>query len=358
MQNLAAATVLVTLVAIDAVVDVAIHALVILVGLRLLVTTRALEHRIVVRVGVTGGTHSIGAAMIGREVSVIKGCTSPGSGRVARLASGRETSGNVIRIGRAVVIGRVTAVTGSRQGRVVVVHVATGACHGRVRTRQRECGVVVIEAGIGPRGGAVAHVARGREADLRVVRIIGVVVIRLVAGDATGVRAGQLVIAVHVALLASDRKVEAGQCPARRRVIERATAPVGRRMALVASGWEAGLNVIRIGGAVVIVLVTVDAGAARKLVVVVDVALRALQRSMGAGQREAGGRVIERGIGPRRCAVTGLARRRKSGRGMRRVIRRVVVVLVATDAGGIRAGEVVIAVHVTLLALQSCMETG
>src|SRR5690242_9319402 len=45
------------LVAIDAVVDVALNPRMIRVGLRLGVTVGALEHRIIVRVGVAGGAH-------------------------------------------------------------------------------------------------------------------------------------------------------------------------------------------------------------------------------------------------------------------------------------------------------------
>ena len=71
---------------------------------------------------------------------------------------------------------------------------------------------------------------------------------------------------------------------------------------------------------------------------------------MRAGQRKAGRRVIEGTIRPRGRVVTGLASRRESGSNViyRRKCR-VVVVLVARDAG--RAGQVVVVVHMAVSAL-------
>ncbi len=203
-----------TLVAIHAVVDVTIHALVVLVGLRLLVAVGALEHRVVIWVRVTGGANAIRPAMICREVRVIESRSRPRGCRVASLASRRKARGRVVRVGRAVVIRRMAAITGRGQRGVVVVHVATVAGHCRVGAGQRERGVVVIEAGIRPRSRAMASVACGREADLRMIRIVGVVVIRLVTSDARGVRAGQLVVSIHVALLTGECRMCAGQGPA------------------------------------------------------------------------------------------------------------------------------------------------
>ena len=90
-----------------------------------------------------------------------------------------------------------------------------------------------------------------------------------------------------------------------------------------------------------------DAGAACKVVIVVDVAIGALARRHGvqAGQSKAGGGVIECRVGPRRCVMTLLA----SGREARVRYRRGRVVeigLVATDAG--RIGDVVVVVDVAI----------
>lgn len=273
MQNLTAAAVLVALIAIDAVVDVTVHALMVLIGLRLLVAVRALEHRVVVRVRVARRTNTVSTTVISREVSVIKGRASPGCGRVASCAGCREARRSMVRIGRALVILLMAPVAVGGQGRVVIVHVTVHARNGGVRTGQRERCVVVIEAGVGPRCGAVTDVACGRKTDLGVVRVVGVVVIGLMATDASGVGAGQLVVAIHMALLAGHGEVETGQGPASGRVNEATAAPIGRRMALVAGGREAGLNMVWVRGAVEIVQVAGDARAAGQLVVVVHVAL-------------------------------------------------------------------------------------
>jgi hypothetical protein len=213
VQNLAASAILVTLVAIHAVVNVSIHALVILVGLRLLMAVGALEHRVVVRVRVAGCADTIRSAVIGREISVIKGRTRPRSRGVTRRTSRGEASRFVIRIRGVVVVHRMAAVAIRRKSRVVVVHVAKGAGHGGMRSGQRERGVVVIKAGARPVGRAVADVASGREADLGVIRGVGVVVVGLMAADAGGIGAGQLVVAIHVALLTRHREVESGERP-------------------------------------------------------------------------------------------------------------------------------------------------
>jgi len=65
---------------------------------------------------------------------------------------------------------------------------------------------------------------------------------------------------------------------------------------------------------VVVGLVATDAGGRRDVVVVVDVAVRALARRHGmrAGQREPGGRVVKRCRLPCRCVVARLASLRES----------------------------------------------
>ena len=64
---------------------------------------------------------------------------------------------------RSLILGLVTAVAIGRHRGVVVVDVATGTCHGGVGTRQREAGVVVVEARWSPSRRAVAYLALLRE---------------------------------------------------------------------------------------------------------------------------------------------------------------------------------------------------
>ena len=90
---------------------------------------------------------------------------------------------------------------------------------------------------------------------------------------------------------------------------------------------------------------------ARQLVIIVRMALRALQRHVRSGQGKAGGGVIEGGVCPRSGRMALLTRLRESRRRVRWIVGCVEVVLMATDACRISSGQVVIAVHVTLHAL-------
>ena len=140
-------------------------------------------------------------------------------------------------------------------------------------------------------------------------RIVRVVVVVQVTGNASGIGASQAVVAVHVTLLALHGGVEAGEREAGRGVIEGSAAPIRRGVAVLATGRESGRHVRRIRGAVEVGLVATDAGrvGGGEVVIAVDVALRALQRGMRASQREAGRAVIEAGIAPISGAVTLLA---------------------------------------------------
>ena len=87
-------------------------------------------------------------------------------------------------------------------------------------------------------------------------------------------------------------------------MIERAAGPVRCVVALLARGRESRLDMIRIGRAIEVRLVTGDALRVVGQVICPGrtegriVALRTLQRRMRARQREAGGRVIESGTIP------------------------------------------------------------
>ena len=60
-----------------------------------------------------------------------------------------------------------------------------------MRTGEGKAGGRVIESGAGPAGGGVTLGAVLREAGLNVIRIAGIMEVRLVAGDAS--RAGQVI---------------------------------------------------------------------------------------------------------------------------------------------------------------------
>ena len=84
-------------------------------------------------------------AGIDREPGVIKCRAGPSRCGVARRAGGWEAGSDVVR-SRGIVIVRVARVAICRQAAgVVIIDVAQGAGDRRVRTRQRERGVVVIK---------------------------------------------------------------------------------------------------------------------------------------------------------------------------------------------------------------------
>jgi len=120
--------------------------------------TRALENRVVGWTRVAGGTNAVSIAVINVEPGVVERCAGPCSRVVTSRASSCENSwrGLMDWIGSSSIIRGMAAVTIRREGGVVVVHVATGAGHFRVKARQREGGRAVIELAVGPHDRVVA----------------------------------------------------------------------------------------------------------------------------------------------------------------------------------------------------------
>lgn len=120
-----------------------------LIGLRLRVATGTGENAEVIRIGMTVVT-GFCLAVVLREPGVIELGSQPAAGVVTRLASGRESGRDMVRIVRVLVIRLVTRVAVGRQILVVVVYVAVAALHLRMRTSQRKWRLVVIEIGRDP----------------------------------------------------------------------------------------------------------------------------------------------------------------------------------------------------------------
>ena len=146
------------------------------------------------------------------------------------------------------------------------------------------------------------------------IRIGGAVKVRLVAADACGVCAGQIVIVVYVALRAGNCRMRPSQRETGRRVIECCSRPRCGGVALLTRLRESRCHVVRIRRSLEVLQVTTDASriGAGQVVVAIHVALRALQRRVSAGQRETGRRVIERRVIPRSSVVALLAGLRES----------------------------------------------
>lgn len=153
-----------TLVTVDAVVDIPRHVVVLeIIRVIAAMTSGALEDGVVVRIGVAGRAHIAGIAMAGREwrvLGVVKGGAAPGCGVVAVLAGCRKEL-RLCRVAgiRGVVVVRLVAPDAGRgQRRVIVVDVAVGTNarrHG-VGAGKGEGRVVVIKRRVGPHRGVVA----------------------------------------------------------------------------------------------------------------------------------------------------------------------------------------------------------
>ena len=277
--------------------------------------------------------------------------------RVVTGVAGRgEACRLMVRICRAVVVGRVTGIA-ERSGDVVVaVDVAVGTLprRNRVLSGQRPAGCSMIERAIHPVDRVVANLARRRKIGRNVVhRRLRVVVIVLVTTHTGG--NGDVVIAVDVTIrtLPWRHRVITGKSPAGCGVIESAVHPVDGVMAELTCRREVSRDMIHGRGCVVVVLlVATHTGGNSDVVVAVDVTIRALPRWNGmlSGQGPAGCGVIERAIHPVDRVMALLAGRREIGgdviHGRRRVV---VVLLVTTHTGGDR--DVVVVIDVAIRAL-------
>lgn len=169
-------------------------------------------------------------------------------------------------------------------------------------------------------------------------------------------RAIQTVVSVDVTLRALQWNMGSGQRESGGGVIERCARPGDSCVAGVTSRRETCLGVVGVGGALVVLHVAGRAQATGQAVVPVHVTLRTLHRGMESGQRESGGRMVERAIAPRSRVVTLLACGRETGLHVGRVGRALEVRQVATYASRVR--EVEIVVDVTLRALQWDVRSG
>ena len=206
----------------------------------------------------------------------------------------------------------------------------------------------VIERRVQPVRGAVAVLASGREKLRlrRMPRIRRVVVVGLVAADASRRQRG--VVVVDVAIRAHPRRhgVRSRQRKRRVVVIEGRVRPMDSVMAEFAGGRETAMR-HGAGRIVEIRLVARDAERAAELVVIVDVAIRARSRRNGmrSRQRKAGLRMVELSIRPLHRVMALFAGGREPC--VRHRTGRIVEIgLVAADACSGQGGVVVVDVAV------------
>jgi len=222
---------------------------------------------------------------------------------MAEFTSCRESSSRVRRIGGTRVVLLVARVARCAVERVVAVDVAVGAQAGRNRVRacQREACGRVVKRGVGPQSGVVTSFAGCRECGCDVIhRRLGVIVIRLMARDASGGR--QVVIVVYVTIGTGARRYRVTACQREpsSAVIKRGIKPGAGAVALVAGLGKIRRDVIGVSRSLVILQVASHAGRAIQVVIVVDVAIGTGTRwdSVQSGEREASAVVIKGGIEP------------------------------------------------------------
>ena len=147
-------------------------------------------------------------------------------------------------------------------------------------------------------------------------------------------------------------------------MIEGCTQPVGRRVALLTSFRELRQRMIRVGRPAVVRLMALDTSPIGNRVCPAleqgrVVALRALQRCMRPGKREAGGRVVECAARPVRRVVALLAGLRETGQHVIRISGAGEIGLVTLDASIVETIRPVRkAGSVTLRALQRGVRSG
>jgi len=229
----ATAAILVALVAIHAVVDVPLDALMFAIGLTLRMAVRAGEHRIIIGIRVARRAISFRSAVVHVPPRVIELAIRPLDRVMAGRARCREVRRHVIRIGRRIILSRVAGEAIGIRNVVVVVNVAVRA-HARrhlVRIRQRPARLAVVKLPIAPLQRVVTHFACRWEFRRHVIRILRLVVVVLVAAHARRVR--DVVVVVDVAVRARPRRhrMRIRQRPARLAVVKLPIAPLQSVMA-------------------------------------------------------------------------------------------------------------------------------
>jgi hypothetical protein len=184
------------------------------------------------------------------EPGVIEGGPQPRRRRVTRLAGRGESCGHMIRIGGSVVIRLVTRIAVRGGSGELTIDMAARARNGDVRARQGKAGGAVIEGGGRPGRGVVANLALMRESRRLVIRIVRLVVIPEMAGDAGCV--SNLEIAAHVATGAGKLHVRTGQRKSRLVVVEAGRRPGRRAVADRAILRKTCRDVIRIGSFLIV----------------------------------------------------------------------------------------------------------
>lgn len=230
---------------------------------------------------------------------------------MAQGAGSGESRRHVVGIGSALIIPLVAGVAVRRRSRILAIDVAAGAGHGGMGAGERKTGAVVIETGRNPRRRVVAYLALLRKPGGCVVRIVGVLEILEVTGHAQGTEIRKL--SAHMAGLALQRGMRAGEWKTAQSVVEGGVSPGNRAVADGAIRREPAADVVGVGRLLKIGHVARRTRGRHGRVTAVYMALRAGHLGMRAAQRPAGHGVIEVHVHPRTGVVAGGAVGGKSG---------------------------------------------
>src|SRR5580704_402801 len=217
---------------------------------------------------------------------MVKRSLCPRSRVVALLTSCRETGLNVIRIRGAVEVFDMARSAIGRRADKLSIDVALRAGHADVRALQREFREsVVIERRWIPRAAVVAGLARGREASLRMRRIVGLIEIRHVTANARSGRgikssAGMAGVAVQSGVGTHQRE------PGHRQVVKLRAHPIVHGVALLAPGGELEFDVVQSGR------LRVD-----EVALMAGVALRGKALELANRRALVAGIAVDRGVG-------------------------------------------------------------
>jgi len=218
-----------------------------------------------------------------RVQSMIKLPAQPVGGGVAGVASVRKVQLHVAGVIRAVKVRGVARIAILRHRRVVAVCVALRALNRRMSSRQREdrC---VVEIRRRPPGRRVAKRAVGGEAASYVVRVSRAGKVSLVAGVTIGRRRSVVIVrmalgALYRCMLSDERPVSV------QGVIEGGVVPIHRAVAGSAVARKIQLHVRRVGAVVEVRRMAAVALGRRTRELVIEMAGRALQSRVRAGQR-------------------------------------------------------------------------
>lgn len=287
---------------------------------------------IAIRVTGLARCHNVrsGQRKLGR--TVVERCGLPGRRRMTCLTILAEITRDVIGICGASEIGAVTLIADRVDQLIIPVRMTRLARGRRVRPSQSKFCRAVVEGCRLPGRRRVTGLTILAEIPCNVIRVGGTREIRAVA--LITICVDKLVVVVHVARLALNRRVLACQRESGCAVIERGSVPRRRRMTLATIRGKTGGLVIGIRGSGVIRIVALITGRIHQLIVVTNVARLALHSLMKTRQRKFCRCVIEGRRLPRRRRVAHSAVLRKPARLMIGIRRSSVVRPMTIDAIG------------------------